>query len=272
MISIRTMPMTMTDNYNGSKKISISDIHSSYMMAPKKMTMGMTMVGGMMGLNDRITLTGMIGHNNKNMTMINQMNSEMKTSSNGIGDAKLGAIFSIQDDNQMRLLWNAGLSIPIGSINEKNNNGDTLPYAMQLGSGTYDISLGATAVRFFDQYSIGGQLTGLFRTGKNNHNYRLGNQYQLSTWAQRQINTQVSATIRSTLSIKTDITGSDTTVSAMKASMSPGYSTTTGAMSGELSVGLNVKPDQFKSSRFALEYTLPVIQKQILLRWDADRI
>ncbi|MGC6367488.1 MAG: transporter [Candidatus Marinamargulisbacteria bacterium] len=261
MISIRTMPMTMTDNYNGSKKISISDIHSSYMMAPKEMTMGMTMVGGMMGLNDKITLTGMIGHNNKNMIMVNQMNSEIETSSNGIGDAKLGAIFSIQDDNQMRLLWNAGLSIPIGSINEKNNNGDTLPYAMQLGSGTYDISLGATAVRFFDQYSIGGQLTGLFRTGKNNHNYRLGNEYQLTTWGQRHLNTQVSATLRSTLRIKTDITGSDTTVSAMKASMSPGYSTTTGAMSGELSVGLNVKPDQFKSSRFAVEYTLPVVQK-----------
>ena len=72
MVSIRTMPMTMTDRYNGTEKISISDIHSNYMMAPKEMRMAMTMVGGMMGLNDNVTLTGMIGHNSKNMTMVNQ--------------------------------------------------------------------------------------------------------------------------------------------------------------------------------------------------------
>ena len=114
----------------------------------------------------------------------------------------------------------------------------TLPYAMQLGSGTYDISLGATAVRFFDQYSIGGQLTGLFRTGKNNHNYRLGNQYQLSTWAQRQLGNQVSATIRSTLSIKTDITGSDRTVSAMQSKHVAWVFHKYRRHVGELSVGL----------------------------------
>ena len=261
MVSIRTMPMTMTDSYNGSDKISVSDIHSSYMMAPTEMTMGMTMVGGMFGLNDNVTLTGMIGHNSKNMTMVNRMNTEMKTSSNGIGDVKLGAIFTIQDNNQTRLLWNAGLSLPLGSIDEKNDSDVHLPYGMQLGSGTLDLNLGGTAVRFFDSYSIGAQASGLFRTGRNKHHYRLGNQYKVSAWAQRQLGNQVSTAIRSSLTVKTDINGSDRTLNAMQVAKSPGYTTNTGHMIGDLSFGINVKPKQLPSSRFAVEYTLPVAQK-----------
>ena len=67
----------------------------------------------------------------------------------------------------------------------------TFPMAC-TGSGTLDLNLGGTAVRFFDSYSIGAQASGLFRTGRNKHHYRLGNQYKVSAWAQRQLGNQVS--------------------------------------------------------------------------------
>ena len=63
------------------------------------------------------------------------------------------------------------------SIDEENNDGDRLAYAMQLGSGTYDINLGTTYTAQLASFSYGAQALGTFRLGENSNGYTLGNQY-----------------------------------------------------------------------------------------------
>jgi hypothetical protein len=112
----------------------------------------------------------------------NYTNFTINTS--GLGDVELSA--SHQLVNSAENIWwvTAGLSLPTGSIDEQGDTpraaGDQhLPYTMQLGSGTYDFPLQ------FSYQSLGAHdfslnMSAVIRAGKNDRNYRLGNNYSLA--------------------------------------------------------------------------------------------
>lgn len=56
-----------------------------------------------------------------------------------------------------------------------------VPYAMQLGSGTYDLPPGITYNGHSGKVYWGGQYMGTFRLGEN-HGYSLGDKHTLSAW------------------------------------------------------------------------------------------
>lgn len=102
-------------------------------------------------------------------------------STDGIGDASISASYNLIAD-KLRLSF--GISLPTGSINEKGDtpraSGDQqVPYTMQLGSGTYDfpieLSYQSNTVTNFNM-----NLSVNIRTGTNDRNYRLGNNYNLN--------------------------------------------------------------------------------------------
>jgi hypothetical protein len=80
------------------------------------------------------------------------------------------------------------MSFPTGSINRQDetpaSGGDivTLPYPMQLGSGTVDLLPGVTYNGHVDEFLWGAQVKGTVRLGKNKEEYRLGNDYALTSW------------------------------------------------------------------------------------------
>jgi hypothetical protein len=86
-----------------------------------------------------------------------------------------------------------GLSLPTGSIDERNTNhplamrqSELLPYGMQLGSGTYDPSIGllyqASASPYW--WGVNGSLTA--RLYDNDRDYRLGNEFKLDLYGMYQ--------------------------------------------------------------------------------------
>ncbi len=99
----------------------------------------------------------------------------------GIGDVVISASHNLHSESW---LLSVGISLPSGSIDEE---GDTprepgnqqLPYTMQLGSGTYDIPIELT-YQNKSAPNLSLSLAATVRTGTNDRNYRLGNNYSLT--------------------------------------------------------------------------------------------
>ena len=105
--------------------------------------------------------------------------------SNGIGDVSATFSHQVMQRQRRSVSWTIGASLPSGSIDQE---GDTprdtgqpveqLPYTMQLGSGTYDLILGAAYAGNVGPVArpvgYSAQIFGKVRTGKNSRDYSLG--------------------------------------------------------------------------------------------------
>jgi len=99
----------------------------------------------------------------------------------GIGDAVMSASYALNSESWLLSL---GISLPTGSIDEK---GDTprgpgnqqVPYTMQLGSGTYDFPV-ELSYQNSSAPNLSLKASATIRTGTNDRDYRLGNNYSLS--------------------------------------------------------------------------------------------
>ena len=143
MISYRYMTMDMKGLLKGSSDITKAQAAPSYPMSmmgnmlPKDMSMDMHMFGTMHAISDKWTLMGMINYLDNEMSM----QSGMKMESSGLSDIKLGGLYELlSTDHGRRTHLNLGVSLPTGSIDEKNSAGNILGYGMQLGSGTWDFT------------------------------------------------------------------------------------------------------------------------------------
>jgi len=272
MVSYRVMPMEMNTLFNGTRSLDDSDA-ISYMMRPTDMRMTMHMVGAMWGFSNHVTLMAMLGYSEYDMRMVNQMKTVSAMTSRGLNDLKLGAIFNVYSDDVNRWITNAGLSLPLGSIKEKKADGTHLPHGMQLGSGSYDLMLGTTLQHLQEDYSFGAQLNGTFRLGKNSLNYRLGNRYVASIWAQKMWSQIISTSLRSSWTSVTDMHGQDKTLSAMTIAMSPSYEGL-GHDVIDVGVGVNMIVPQWSNMRLAGELAVPVFRrsKHVSLMTDASMI
>jgi len=109
--------------------------------------------------------------------------------SDGFGDTMLMAKRRLFADDpliptrQASLLL--GLSLPTGSIDEKNSNhpvpmrrSEQLPYGMQLGSGTVDPSIGILYQASRSPYWWGANAVVTARLYDNDRDYRLGNEFR----------------------------------------------------------------------------------------------
>lgn len=195
MLSYRYMNMHMDGNRDGTDSVSTREIllpNGSYRATPTEMNMQMHMVGGMYAPRDWITLMVMFPFIVLDMDHETAMGQKFTTRSKGIGDITTGALVRLFETDRHEMHANVAISWPSGSIDRKDNTpvsdmngtGDAqLPYPMQLGSGTIDFLPGVTyngqASKWF---AWGGQAMGTIRLGRNDENYRLGNQYMLTGW------------------------------------------------------------------------------------------
>ena len=86
-----------------------------------------------------------------------------------------------------------GLSLPTGSIDERNTNHpmamrqtELLPYGMQLGSGSYDPTIGYLFQASSSPYWWGVNTSFTARLHDNDRNYRLGNEFHMDLYGMYQ--------------------------------------------------------------------------------------
>lgn len=263
MASYRFMQMNMDGLQDGKDSFSNSDFAaSSYQMNATEMTMDMHMFGLMYAPSDSTTLMVMVNYleNDMKMDMKDMMGMGthvMEMESSGLGDLKVGALRNIYDQDGRKLHLNLMMSLPTGSIDETTTNmmGATVvqSYAMQLGSGTYDLRPGITYSAQSDNLSWGAQASAVIRLGENDRDYTLGDRFKLQSWVQKPLNQNVSLSLRVAYDDWQGIDGEDSRL-AMMVMMNPlADASLQGGERFSAALGLNIT---FPSGhRLAVEYT-----------------
>jgi len=202
MLSYRYMRMNMEGSRIGTDALSDQDVLASgYMVTPTAMPMDMHMVGFMIAPSDRVTLMVMGNYLSNSMDHLTGMGGTFTTGSSGFGDTKVSALVGLKNEG-VRVHLNAGLSLPTGSIDERDvtpasaPNTAQLPYPMQLGSGTVDLEPGITMYEVSDGGAWGLQARSTLRLGENDRDYTLGNRYRATGWLQYRLFDELSASVR----------------------------------------------------------------------------
>ena len=288
MVSYRYMQMHMDGHQIGTNNVSPETIATTVpnrffgtagqpptlRVVPTEMTTDMHMVGVMYAPSDDVTLMAMGMYLDREMDHItfqggagtNQLGT-FTTRAKGFGDTKVGGLIRLYDDETHRIHANTIVSLPTGSITKNDTvlapNGATpnirLPYAMQLGSGTYDLMPGVTYNGKADKIGWGAQYNATLRMGRNNEDYSLGNKHQITGWGSYAINPAVSVSARVTAETESDIDGIDSEIVAPVQTADPDNY---GGERVSTSLGLNavIPNGHLKGHRFSIEGTVPVYQ------------
>ena len=218
MLSYTFMSAMMSGNNIGADKVSDNTVYKNYMMAPETMTMQMHMLMAMYGVTDRLTVMAMGGYmvNNMKMNMDSKggymfmngswmympagTNMGMQTTSSGITDTKVSALYNFSGIDAQRIIGSIGISLPTGSIKETGTTilGDNqrLAYDMQTGTGSVSINPDITYARKYGQFYWGANAGADVKLNYNSVGYKDGNVYHVTAWAGYQFLPFVSATLR----------------------------------------------------------------------------
>lgn len=216
MLSYSFMKMEMDGNRNGTEGVSAP--LPGYMVSPLNMDMDMHMFGVMYGFTDTVTFMAMLPVTSISMDhMVNMNGNEFTTEASGVGDLKLSALFEM-DENWVT---SVGLNVPTGSIDEKDvtpaSSGVAvqLPYPMQLGSGSYEFTLGTTYIKTYGDNSWGNKADIIVRLDDNDRDYKLGNSIALNSWYSFGFSEKSTLSVRLKLLDWDNISGADTALNPM---------------------------------------------------------
>ncbi len=187
-LSYRFVLMSMEGNRNGTERIEVAEVQKTFTTVPVDMTMGMHMAGFMYAPSDAVTLLTMAHWTDNEMNVRLHHGSDFESASAGLGDATVGALVGLKRTGPTRVHLNAGVSLPLGSIEQVGTTPMSmeqevqLPYPMQLGSGTWDLQPGVTVLGMRPAVSWGLQATGIVRLGENGRGYRQGHAADATAW------------------------------------------------------------------------------------------
>ena len=265
MFSYRFMPMWMEDNIQSSDDISNEDIYQNFMVAPQKMKMNMHMLGAMYAPSDRVTLMVMGNYISNSMDLRTGMGVDFTTESGGLGDITVSSLIKILNNNRQSLHGNVGVSIPTGDIDQRDAtpmmNDAQLAYPMQLGSGTWDPSLGLTYLGQSDKLSWGAQTKYKFRLGENSENYTFGNRFDVVGWGAIKVSDYFSFSTSLSYFDTQKIDGVDADLNPM---MMPLFNTdNSGRNQLDVGIGTNffVPKGSLKDLRIGAEIKIPAYQQ-----------
>ncbi len=297
MISYSNMRMEMEGNLDGSRSISPEEIVAlpniffgtpgqppRLRVVPTEMTTDMHMFGIMYAPTNDITIMGMLPYLEKSMkhttfqgpTGTTELGT-FTTRASGIGDIKFSGLFGIYDNNGHRVHINAGLSLPTGSIDEKDDvlapTGMRpelrLPYPMQLGSGTYDLLPGITYKGRDGDIGWGAQYMATLRLSENDEDYTLGDMHQLTGWTSYSWTPSSSGSLRLTIRDTDAIDGQDPEIVAPVQTANPDFQ---GGERIDLGLGFNyaVQQGDWQGLRFGAEFGMPLEQDLNGPQMEAD--
>ena len=283
MLSYRPMRMSMRGNRDGTNSLNPLDISgvvantsgtgpTTMRIVPTEMTMDMHMLSAMYAPTDRLTLMVMGSYQRKTMDHITyaMANADREigrftTQSNGWGDTKVAGLYQLAPNKPYSLVAKAGISLPTASLDEEatilNPMGalqrTRMPYAMQLGSGTYDIEPALTYTQDKGAYSWGAQYTSQIHLGRNAQGYTLGDKHVISGWGGYQLCENLGTTLRLSAEHEAQIDGRDDQIAGPVQTADPNNY---GGKRAEIGLGFNLQPFKNTAQVIAMEVTLPVYQ------------
>lgn len=266
MLGYSFMTMTMEGNRTGTRRVSTDDVLANFMVSPTKMRMAMHMTMLMYAPSDDLTLMAMLPYVRLSMDHVTRMGVEFTTESEGIGDIRIGGLYTFFRRNFQahRLIFSGNVSLPTGSIDAVDflanpaMGKQKLPYPMQLGSGTVDLHNALTYLGEAEIWGWGAEIDTTVRLGTNSNGYRLGNRYRLSAWLDWKWTDWVGPNFRIDGETWNNIAGADPDLNpAMVPTADP---TLRGGETIDLSLGLTfyVPHGLLEGQRLALRGTVPI--------------
>ena len=114
------------------------------------------------------------------------MGVDFTTKSDGLGDIRVASLWRLFENEMHHVHLNFGLGIPTGNIARKDDTpmgNATLPFPMQIGSGTPDLLPGITYIGHSNAFSWGSQIMGTVRLGKNYRGWAGSDRVDFTAWA-----------------------------------------------------------------------------------------
>lgn len=270
MVSYRYMLMPMEGSLVGTDEVADAEIVApdgfGFLVTPTEMPMQMHMLGAMLAPTDDLTLMVMVPYVTSEMDHLVRNGNTFTTESSGLGDVKLTALYTFARPERVRFHANLGVSLPTGSIDERDvtpasmGNEVRLPYPMQIGSGTVDLLPGVTYLGQADALSWGMQLAATVRLGENDNGYRFGNVYGGTVWGAYRLNGLFSASVRVEGKTWGDVDGADDALNpAMVPTAAPDLR---GGTRFDAGVGVNffVPSGTLHNLRVGVEALVPIYQ------------
>lgn len=286
MFSYRSMRMDMEGMRQDDERVAARDVTGNmmapgaYMVSPTKMTMDMHMLGAMYAPSDSVTLMAMLPYLELEMDHVTRMGAEFSTEASGFGDAKLAALLKLSEyrvgDVLNRFHLTIGVSAPTGSLDEKDMTPagySQLPYAMQLGTGTWDLRPAITHQAYSGNWNWGAQLSAnIPLEARNDEGYRWGASAEFTNWAAYAVSDALSLSVRLKATQWAGIVGE-------RNDLNPGMvSTANTSNSGgtriDVGIGANfmVQGGTLAGNRFSLEMMRPVQQRLEGVQLETDWI
>jgi hypothetical protein len=276
MFGYEFMFMDMSGHLSGTRDVSESEILKHFPSASTGMTVEEHMLEVMYAPINELTLMAMLPIKHIEMDMVMD-GIHFTERSEGIGDLQVLALYTLLGSvsKGQRLLINAGMSFPTGSIDEKNTIAGVgtfkLEYPMQLGSGTYDLRPGLTYLGESKKWAWGGEALTALRLGRNGNGYRLGNEYGLMGWVGYAVTDWFAPSLRINGRIWGNVHGADPDIDpTVDAEGDPHRQ---GGRRVDLLMGTNffVPIGIFKGTRVMMEAGLPIYENldgpQLSTRW-----
>ena len=264
MFSYRFMPMYMKGMLQSSNEVGDETVFQDYMAAPQEMNMNMHMLGAMYAVSDKVTLMTMLNYTSNEMKLRSKMGANFTTESSGFNDISIAGLVKLMNRERQSIHATVGLSLPVGNISQKDDTpmmtDAVLAYPMQMGSGTFDPTLGLTYLGQSDTFSWGLQPKFKFRIGENNENYSLGNRFDAVAWGAVKASDLISFSTSLSYFNTGKIDGEDTRLHKM---MMPLFDAqNSGRSELDLGIGSNlyISTGALKNLRFGVEVKIPVYQ------------
>ncbi|MEZ4424260.1 MAG: transporter [Gemmatimonadota bacterium] len=198
-------------------ELGIDEVLDIFQSTPYNMTEQVHRVGVQIAPMQYLTLMATVPFVQRNMDQVTRQLDLFSTSTSGIGDIEVGALFNVYEVGPYKAHVGGAVSVPTGSIEEDGQSAfgsGRLPYSMQLGSGTFDL-LPSLTFQAMNQYgSVGFQGRGVIRTSENDSGYTLGNRVEVTSWFAFPINDQLSFSARMVWQKWDAISGSDPALDA----------------------------------------------------------
>ena len=195
------------DSSSGTGEI----LGQGFTFAPRKMSVETATLQGLVGLDEDNTLSAALPWVKSRMRQA-MAGGDFTTEAAGLGDVNLGLTHRSWQGESGRLLLYGGLSLPTGSVNEKDDvpgaPDQTLDYIQQPGSGTVDLRPALTWLYDKKEWVYGAQLAIVQRLGRNTEGWSASNQQELSVWAAQRLDDESSITGRVTAMYWGDVHGS----------------------------------------------------------------
>ena len=279
MFSYRYMNMFMKGTLVGTDGVSDQNVvrptqagGEGFLVTPTDMTMQMHMFSGMWGMTDTLTWMLMVPYIENDMNHLTRRGGTFRTSSNGIGDVRLVSmwrLYAIESPSigAHKTHFNFGVGFPTGSIDAEDQTPlgrTTLPYPMQLGSGTFSIVPSLTYLWGKGDFSTGIMPKGFIYLGENSQDYAVGNKFNLNTWGAYRAADWISLSVRLNYDWWANYRGADPRFDQAVANnlVYTVFPNLRGGQRLDMLGGANILFPEFKGyeTRLAVEYGQPIYQ------------